>query len=137
MGTLEERRERYEKRREILKNELLGMKKEGFTVYMNKPDEFKQYNYGFISDGISVMYVEMDEYETLFVPYFQWKPSSSNGTGCAVLEKGYGYAKLDRDAFDETVKTGKCNAKRWHAVLYKDMDEWIKIRRVDESYIRL
>ena len=98
---------RYEERRNFLRDNLLAMKKEGYRVFINHPDEFYSFNYGIVSDGKHIVYVQMSKYENLFETAYEYVPSPSYGGGYMTLEKGYGYRLLSKEVFDEVVKSGE------------------------------
>lgn len=112
-------------KRELLTEELLRVKKEGLRVFINEPDEYNYYNYGLMTDGTNIIYVQFGEYGScLFVTSFEWIPSRENGSGCQTIKGGMGYEHLSKDVFDDAVKYGKRFAKKCHAECYKSFEQF-------------
>lgn len=126
-------------KRELLKRELLKMKAEGFRVFINTPDEQNYYNYGIITDGMYIVYVQFGEYgSTLFTTSFQWVPSRKNGSGCATTEKGCGYKELTKEMFYEAVTYGRSFARQCKAEQYKNIEQYFAVDTYRKNhYIKL
>lgn len=118
----------YEEKRALLTKNLLNMKKEGFRVFINKPDRFREYNYGIISDGTDIVYVQIPRRSTLFETSFQYVPSKKNGTGIQTIEEGYGYEKILPEVFEEVVKIGRSYACASGIRCYTGIEEYFSSR---------
>lgn len=126
-------------KRELLIKELLSVKAKGLRVFTNVPSEYNYSNYGLLTDGTNIIYVQFGEYgSTLFTTFFEWIPSKKNGSGCRTLKNGYGYKELTKEVFLEAVEYGKKFAKQCRAELYKDFDSYFNRDNYNKNhYIEL
>lgn len=128
----------YEDLRKFLTTELESMKSNGFRIFINTEDQFKQHNYGLVTDGTNILYVQCCEHEALLEPMLKYVKTKENGCGCPAIEEGFGYQHLTPEAFQEAVDYGKKLATKYKATLYKSFDEYIKKEPHDlELYIEL
>lgn len=116
----------YETLRKFLTTELKSMKSKGFRVFINTEDQFKQHNYGLITDGTNILYVQCYEHEALLEPMLKYNKTKENGCGCPAIENGFGYQHLTTEAFNEAVDYGKKLAAKYKATLYENFGEYIK-----------
>lgn len=125
-----------EQDRARLKENLLKCKAESLRVFICKSQD---YAYGIITDGTeNIIYVQTNAYDrNLFAPSFEYVPSRKTGSCCSAVEQGYGYTKLSKNMFNESVLVGKKNAASFHATLYKNIDEFLADPRNKNEYIEL
>ena len=110
-------------KKEALKKELLKAKSEGLRVFINKSPD---YAYGLMTDGISMIYVDVANYSYGFTTSFEYVPNKATGSGCATLNKGCYYKELNKEFFLEAVRTGKNRAFVYGAELYKNFEHYLK-----------
>lgn len=115
----------YEERRELLTKELKGMKEKGYLVFINTPDKGNCYNYGIISDGKNIVYTQFAAFGFGFTTTFLYVPSKSNGSGIRTSDD-FGYRHLNETVFDEATKYGLGYAHRYHAQLYKSLEDYLE-----------
>lgn len=127
---------RTEKRR-ILQKELLKLKEEGLSVFINKNEEFGPF--GLITDGYDTLSVNFEGYGGIgFVTAFQWIKSKENGCGCGTNTKGCVYVSLSKEIFKEAVGIGKNKAVKYHAQTYRNFQEfWKSDPWIEETYMPL
>lgn len=125
-------------KRERLTNELLKAKADGLRVFINKPDEYNYSNYGIMTDGESIVYVQFGECGSYnFVTSFEYVPSRENGSGCQTLESGYAYNGLSMDVFVEAVEYGKNYVKKHGAKLYRNFEHFFEDIFRKNHYVEL
>ncbi len=126
-----------DKKRKLLAQELLRCKEEGLRVFINSSSDMG-FNYGLISDGKSMIVISYVEYSsTLFSPTFEYVPSRKCGTGCKILDDGYGYKHLNKSIFDECVQRGSALARNYGAKFYKGINQYFTDKWLAENYIEL
>lgn len=128
----------YHKLREFLIHELNDITLQGYRVFINNEDQFQDYNYGIITDGKDILYVECCRNEPLIETALPYIKSKENGSMCPAIEDGVGYTHLSEDAFLESVKYGKKLAAKYHVTFYADFDDYVKRNSFEmKNYIEL
>lgn len=110
-------------KKEALKKELLKAKSEGLRVFINKSPD---YAYGLMTDGISVIYVDITNYPYGFTTSLEYVPNKATGSGCATLDEGCYYKELNKEIFLEAVNIGKKRAFVYGAELYRSFEQYLK-----------
>lgn len=110
-------------KKEALKKELLKAKSEGLRVFINKSPD---YAYGLMTDGISMINVDVANYPYGFTTSFEYVPNKATGSGCHTLDHGCYYKELNKEIFLESVRTGKNRAFVYGAELYKNFEQYYK-----------
>lgn len=123
-----------EEKKKYLRSQLLNCKEEGLRVFISRSED---YAYGLITDGTSIIYVQIESLSNLFTTTFQYVPSRKNGTGCCTMEQGCGYKQLTRKVFEEAVHHGKIQASKYHATLYTGIDQYLNDRWNKNNYMEL
>lgn len=109
--------------KEALKKELLKAKSEGLRVFINKSPD---YAYGLMTDGISMIYVDITNYPYGFTTSLEYVPNKATGSGCHTLDHGYYYKELNKGIFLEAVNAGKKRAFVYGAECYKSFEHYLK-----------
>lgn len=110
-------------KKEALKKELLKAKSEGLRVFISKSPD---YAYGLMTDGISMIYVDVANYSYGFTTSFEYVPNKTTGNGCHTLDHGYYYKELNKGIFLEAVNAGKKRAFVYGAECYKSFEHYLK-----------
>lgn len=110
-------------KKEALKKELLKVKSEGLRVFINKSPD---YAYGLMTDGISMINVDVENYPYGFTTSLEYVPNKATGSGCHTLDHGCYYKELNKEIFLEAVNMGKKRAFVYGAELYRSFEHYLK-----------
>ena len=115
-------------KRELLKNELLNLKACGYRVFINKNDnENDSYlNYGLISDGTNILYVQFAEFSTWFTISFRYYPSRNHGSGCMYCdsENIIEMQNITKTDIKNIIAYGLAYCRRNHVQRYASLDDY-------------
>lgn len=129
-------------KRELLRNEFLKLKECGYRVFINKSNnENDSYlNYGLISDGTNILYVQFAEFSTWFVMSFQYCPSRNHGSGCMYCNStsAIEMQNITETNIQNVIAYGSAYCRRNHVKRYANIEEYFnKNSFAKNNYVEL